>query len=272
MKTNHLIDACWHVFRVRNPISKQFQILISITSIVLVCIGYVLLANAMNTPAIPKLSSLINGFNKLIEHGWLVADLQATLTRYFIGSSIGIVIAVVLGMIMGSYPIIHAMFLPILSLFAKIPSTAMLALFFVFFGIDFELFIAMIGFGIVPILAQSIAENARYDVAQHYIDKAYTLGASHYEIVRCVIFPNILPKVIESIRLQSGPAMVALIAAEWMMADVGFGYRLKIQSRLIEMNVVYIDLLVLGVLGLIWDVILVQCRNCFCRWFNENKT
>ena len=52
------------------------------------------------------------------------------------------------------------------------------------------------------------------EVPQELIDKSYTLGASNLEVVWCVIVRFILPKLLDAIRLQIGPAMVYLIAAE----------------------------------------------------------
>jgi len=45
-------------------------------------------------------------------------------------------------------------------------------------------------------------------------EAAYTLGASHMEVIWAVIFQYVLPKLIDAVRLVIGPAMVFLIAAE----------------------------------------------------------
>ena len=118
----------------------------------------------------------------------------------------------------------------------------MLAVYFVVFGMEAKLFVAMIALGIFPTLAQGIYQAAKKDVSDHAVFKAYTLGASQLEVIWNVVFQQVLPRIIENVRLQIGPAMVFLIAAEWLIADTGFGYRLRIQSRLLHMNVVYIYL------------------------------
>ena len=66
--------------------------------------------------------------------------------------------------------------------------------------------------------------------------------------------------------------MVFLIAAEWMMADVGFGYRLRIQSRLLNMSVVYIYLILLGVAGFGIDWLLTLARKKLSPWFELKGT
>jgi len=84
-----------------------------------------------------------------------------------------------------------------------------------------------------------------------------------------VLWRQILPRVIEAVRLQIGPAMVFLIAAEYVVGDVGIGYRIRIQSRILNMDVVYIYLLLLGVSGLAFDACLTFLRRKCCPWFGD---
>lgn len=227
------------------------------------------LVNPRDT-TIPNFSQIWNGGVLIFEKGWFFVDFYATFKRYFISLSVGISISVILGIAMGSFSIIDSIFKPPLTYLEKIPPTAMIAVFFAIFGTDFRLYVAMIGFGILPILAQSIANAVQHDVPQHYIDKAYTLGASDFEVIWNVIVKQILPRIIEGIKLQLGPAMVYLIAAEWMLADEGIGYRLRIQSRLLNMSVVYIYLLFLGILGFCMSLIISRLNLKICPWFEKD--
>ncbi len=200
---------------------------------------------------------------------WLWLDTRATFGRLLAGLGLGVVLSILVGVSMGCFVSAEAFFEPPLSFFAKIPPTAMLAVYFVLFGTEYRLFVAMIALGIFPTLAQSIYQAAKKDVTDHTIYKAYTLGASEIEIIWNVIFQQILPRIIESVRLQVGPALVFLIAAEYVVADVGFGYRLRLQSRLLNMNVVYVYLAILGMSGFVIDWLLTALRRRCCPWFGE---
>ena len=96
----------------------------------------------------------------------------------------GVAIALVVGMAMGCYPPVDALLGPPLSFLAKIPPTAMLAVFFVLVGTNLEFYVAMIAFGTAPTLAQAVHQAARKDVPDELVDKARTLGASQAEIIR----------------------------------------------------------------------------------------
>lgn len=221
---------------------------------------------------IPTFTQLREGARKIVEKSprsgerWVVVDSIATGKRLFLGLLVGILGAFVLGVLMGCFATMQALFAPPLSFFAKVPPTAALAVFFVLVGTDTEMYVAMIAFGILPTLAQSIYLAIR-DVPDELIFKAYTLGASHMEVVWNVIVRVITPQLIDAIRLQIGPAMVYLIAAEMVVGDVGFGYRIRLQSRLLNMNVVYPYLLALAGMGFVLDHGLRVLQRRMCPWY-----
>ncbi len=159
---------------------------------------------------------------------WLWEDLLATAGRLLAGLLVGVVLSVALGVLMGCFAPVEAFFVPPLSFLSKIPPTAMLAVFFVLVGTTFKMYVAMIAFGMLPTLAQAVYQSAKKDVPEELIYKAYTLGAHNTELIWNVVFKQILPRVLDAIRLQIGPAMVLLVAAEWTIAGEGFGYRLRL--------------------------------------------
>jgi NitT/TauT family transport system permease protein len=213
--------------------------------------------------------SVVREARKSFFGSWYWTDNVATWGRLFAGLSMGIAAGVVIGMLMGCYTPIEAMLRLPVDFLAKIPPTAMLAVFFVTVGTERELFWAMISFGILPTLIQSVYLGARKDVPQELIDKARTLGASQPDIVGSVILRQTLPVIIESARLCVGPAMVYLIAAEWLVASEGFGYRLRLQGRLNDMSVVYLYLVVLGAAGYAIDVALREVVRRACPWWGK---
>jgi len=262
---------------IRQPIKTEYSVLLGILSIVILLLGYSLLSHWQHEKnpddtTIPTWSQLGAGVKKMCEvnsrsdERWIVVDSRATMLRLFLGLLWGIVGAVVVGLLMGCFTVFEALLVPPMSLLAKIPPTAALAVFFVLVGTDTEMFVAMIAFGILPTLAQSIYLSVR-EVPDETLYKAYTLGASPAELIWNVIVRSILPKLIDAIRLQIGPAMVFLIAAEMVVGDEGFGYRIRLQSRLLNMSVVYPYLVTLAVFGYFMDysMRLLQ-RMCF-PWF-----
>ncbi len=198
---------------------------------------------------------------------WLANDLRATYYRLFLGLTVGTIASIVIGIGMGAYPAAEAFFSPTINFMAKIPPTAMIAVYMIVFHTNLKMYVALVAFGVFFTMVQAIYQSVQKDVPGDLIDKAYTLGASEFEIIVEVIWPQVLPRVLENIRLHLGPAMVFLIAAEMLFASEGFGYTIRLQQRLMNMNVVYIYLAILGVSGLLIDWALIRLRRFLCPWF-----
>lgn len=274
---------------IRKPISTPSQILLGMLSIILLICAYGWLSHRQKQvnpkdTTIPNAQQMLDGWHRVMTPGlkepttfleklhkfrWLPEDMLVTFGRLLAGLSLGVLLSLVVGVAMGCLSPIESFCAPLLSFFAKVPPTAMLAVYFVLFGTHTKFYVAMIALGIFPTLAQAIYQSAKKDVSDHAVNKAFTLGASNMEVVWNVIFQQILPRIIENVRLQVGPAMVFLIAAEYAVGGEGFGYRLKIQSRILNMNVVYIYLIVLGVVGFMIDWVLSLTRRRLCPWFGE---
>lgn len=266
---------------IRQPISFRAHVILGVVSVFVLLAAYTWLSyrqhqkNAADT-TIPNWSQLADGVARILKpqdrydgDSWLWTDAKATFTRHFTGLAVGVLAAVVIGLAMGCFTPLEALLLPPLSCFAKVPPTAMLAVFFVLVGTGMELYIAMIAFGVIPTLAQSVYQSARADVPEEMIYKAYTLGASHPELIWNVTFKQILPRIIEAVRLQVGPAMVYLIAAEYAVGEIGFGFRLRMQQRLSDMSTVYIYLAILAAVGFLMDYSLTWLRRLLCPWFGK---
>lgn len=257
---------------IRKPISNTRYAILSISGIFMLIAAYSVLCykqkqfNPSDT-SIPDAYQFIEAIKNL---GYpLLADLEHTYFRHACGMLVGIVLSLIVGILMGCFYSVEAVFQLPLSGLAKVPPTAMIAVYFVLFGTDLQMYVAMISLGIFPTLAFSVYSSVRKDVTEHAIHKAYTLGASHCEVIWNVIFKQILPRFLEAIRLTTGPAMIFLIAAEWNLADVGIGYRLKINSRLMDMSVVYIYLMILAFTSYLMDHTITMLRQKLCPWYGD---
>lgn len=267
---------------IRRPLKKKWSLTLNVLSIVIMLAVYTWLSHRQHNinpddTTIPTWGQLKEGIKKIStlqprnDEIWIVADSKATATRLFSGLGVGITGALFIGIFMGCSRKVEALFMPCVSILAKLPPTAMLPIFFMLpaFFPDMEseliIYVSMLVFGILPTLSQSIYLGVK-DIPDELVHKAYTLGASNSEVIWNIIFPNVLPKMIDSIRLQIGPAMVYLIAAELISSDVGFGYRIRLQSRMINMEVVYPYLACLGFFGYSMDKTLKLTSKFLCPW------
>ncbi len=263
-------------FKIRQKVSFKRRVILGITSLMVLGFLYSLMANKAhqrnpNDTTIPTFSQYKEGLIKMIEPNkrtgerWIIEDSKATFIRYFWGLLAGIAVSMILGFAIGCFKYLEAFAIVPIAFAALIPPTAALAVFFALLGTGLKLYVAVIAFGIVPLVARSIALFID-DISEDELFKAQTLGAVSSEVVLNVIFKQVLPKVIEAIELQYGNAMVFLIAAELLCAEVGIGYRIRIMSRRLEMNVVYTELIILAAFGFAMGVATGKLNRLICRW------
>jgi ABC-type nitrate/sulfonate/bicarbonate transport system permease component len=266
---------------IRRPIHPRARLLLGILSLVLLVLGYSWLSHRQHRrnpddTTIPSWSQLRKGVVQMTEvqkrsgERWIVQDVKASATRFFLGLALGGAAAVVLGLSMGCFTPVEAFCLPVLSLFAQVPATAALAVFFVIVGTGQEMYVAMIAFGILPVLAQTIYLAVK-EFPEELQFKSYTLGASHVEVIFSIIVRHVLPKLLDALRLVIGPALVYLIAAEMVVGDVGFGYRIRLQSKLLNMSVVYPYLAVLAAFGFGMNFGLSWVQRKLCPWYAGSR-
>ena len=82
-----------------------------------------------------------------------------------------------------------------------------------------------------------------------------------------MIWKQILPKIIDSIRLQIGPAMGFLLAAELMIGSTGLGCQIRMQSRTLNYSIIFVYLAILGIIGLVLEWGLATLRRKLCPWY-----
>jgi NitT/TauT family transport system permease protein len=268
---------------IRRSIPSWLFWVLSIGGIVVLLTCYELLSvrqsriNELQT-TIPSFRKLADGLQQIFRSqgtsenpkpAMIWIDIHATLWRLGIGLGVGVMLSIFVGVLMGAYRWIEAPLSPIVMFLSKVPQTAMMPIYFAIAGTDQRMFASMIALGIFFSMTQSIYQAVRQDVSDEAINKAYTLGASEVEIIYEVIWKQILPKVIDSIRLQIGPAVVFLLAAEWVVGGAGFGYQIRTQSRVLNMGVVYVYLAILAMIGLLAEWGLASLRRKLCPWFVE---
>lgn len=254
--------------------------MLQVIAVILVIAAYTWWSHARHlvNPAdrmVPSWSQMVEGFDRILrvdedDHvRWLVADAQATLTRLGAGLAVALSASFLLGILMGCFRSVERCCLWLVSAFAKVPATSIIAVIFVAVGTGTELYITIIAFGVVPVLAESVFLLVRDDVADEEIHKAYTLGASATEVIWDVIVPKILPKFVNNVRLQIGPALVYLIAAEYFCAYIGFGYRINKLARQTRMDVVFPYLIALGLLMFITNWAMEKFSERAFRWSHK---
>ena len=185
--------------------------------------------------------------------------------RVFLGLTLGIIFGVPLGLFMGLNRFAKGFFDPLVELYRPVPPLAWAPLVITVFGIDnvgkiFLLF--MVSFSIMIISARAGASGTQLSK----IHAAHSLGASRWQILREVIFPNSLPEILTGVRVAIGMCWGTLVAAEFLAGTTGIGFVENVARKYMQYEVIWITIFVMGMLGLLFDITIRKIIDKTIPW------
>jgi NitT/TauT family transport system permease protein len=202
-----------------------------------------------------------------IRASMLWTDTTATSRRFFISVAL-LFPAVLLGLHMAMFPYIGSFFLRFCQFFDKIVALSLLPIIFIAFGIDELSKIMLIVIGVAPTIILDTF-NLTKSVPGEQIVKAFTLGAGDLVIAYRIAFKQILPRVLNSIRLNLKAVMLFLFAGEMITSSDGLAYRIGIERRHLAMDIIIPYVLWVALLLFLVDMGMNLLNRKLHPWFRE---
>lgn len=194
------------------------------------------------------------------------SDTAASLVRLLAALAISTLIALILGIVIGLLPLASATLGPVVALASMVPPLALLPILFIILGLGEVAKIALIVIGTTLKLVRDLALRVQ-EIPREQIIKAQTLGASSWQIAVRIVLPQMLPRLIDAVRLEIGPAWLFLIAAEAIAADSGLGYRIFLVRRYLSMDVIIPYVVWITLLAFLMDATLRLIQRKAFPWF-----
>ena len=193
----------------------------------------------------------------------LWADTLISLSRLLTGLAVSSLIGLGIGIAAGVFPMYRAALSPLLTVVSMIPPLAILPVLFIVFGLDELSKVMLIVIGITPMLARDLEQRA---IPAELFIKAQTLGANSWTLVLRVVLPQLLSRLITSLRLLLGSAWLFLISAEAISATAGLGYRIFLVRRYMAMDVIIPYVIWITLLAWLMDLALRQLHKACFPW------
>ena len=212
-----------------------------------------------------KVLNIVTGEFKLFKIPVPMGHIWDSFLRVFLGLVLGIIFGVPLGLFMGLNRFAKGFFDPLIELYRPVPPLAWAPLVISVLGIDnvgkvFLLF--MVSFSIMIISARAGASGTQLSK----IHASHSLGASRWQILRYVIFPNSLPEILTGVRVAIGMCWGTLVAAEFLAGTTGIGFVENVAKKYFQYEVIWITIFVMGMLGLLFDVTLRKIIDKTIPW------
>jgi len=215
--------------------------------------------------SLPRVSLIFSSWYDSIVDGELTQQLWPTLVRIFFGFGLAVVIAVPVGLLMGTVSFIYRLLEPITEFIRPIPSSAYIPVAILFLGIGNQMKVFVIFLAcFFPILLNTYGGVRGIDPV--LVDTGRTFGVSRAKALWQIILPASLPSILTGMRISLGIALIVSVVAEMISGNSGIGYFILDMQRIFRVPEMFAGIFTLGILGYLINYVFVQIEGHFLRW------
>ena len=191
-----------------------------------------------------------------------------TLYRVFVGFVIGVVPAVAVGLLMAMFKPVRIFFDPLIAALFPIPKIALMPLLLLAFGFGDASKIALVAIAVFfPVIVNTYVGAA--NIEKIYWDVAKNYGASQMVMFTRIVFFGALPTIFAGLRIALAVSFIVLVAAEFVATKTGIGYLIWNSWELLQVDVMFVGIVTIGILGLITSVLFQEIERWVIPWKTE---
>ena len=201
---------------------------------------------------------------EMIKNGTLLENIKTSMLRFAAGYISSVVIAVLLGLILGRLPKIFQYVNPAVQLLRPISPTAWMPFIVLLFGIgDVPAIVIIFIAAFFPVLLSTVSAVGSIDPI--YLKVSRNFGIKQPSLTWKVIFPAAFPQIANGIHLALGTAWIFLVAGEMVGAQSGLGYQIIDARNNIRADILLATIVVIGVIGILLDGLLKLAEKFILR-------
>lgn len=240
--------------RIGDPLSRSRYVITSVMAfaVLLAAWGLVTAMGLTSPMFLPSPGAVIDRLILQIRNGELFADLTISAYRIFTAFLLATVMAIPLGILMGTSKYVEASTQPFIDFVRYMPVVAFVPLSILWVGTGEEQKFLIIWMGTffqqVLMFADAVRQTPR-----SLIDVGETLGLSNRKILTRIVLRSSAPQIWNTLRISLGWAWTWLVVAELVAATSGLGFRIVLAQRYLQTDTIFAYVIVLGLLGLISD-------------------
>ncbi|MFQ5683078.1 MAG: ABC transporter permease [Candidatus Binatia bacterium] len=209
-------------------------------------------------------TALVNLFNNAnMAHHFYVSA-----TEFLIGLSLSIVVALPVGIIMGRFTTMNAMFDPFVTAFNATPRLVFLPLVLLWVGLGIWSKIVIVFLGALFPLLINTYEGVK-NVDRVLVNVVRSFGAGEWQIMKMVVLPNSLPYIVAGLRLAIGRAVLGVVVGEFFGSSEGVGFIMAAAAGNYQVDVVFAGLILFMGISLAITMAVKKVESRLSRWRPE---
>ncbi|MEG2289180.1 MAG: ABC transporter permease [Clostridium sp.] len=277
-----------------NGKSKKFFIGLVVPTIFIIVWG--IFSVKINNPVIlPNISKVISNFlhatDNFIGLGSIPTNILVSLIRVLSGYTIGVLIAIPIGVLMGYKESFNNLLGNFINVFRPIPPLAWVPLVLAWFGVasvstvlkipggQLQAYLNNFKFSMMFIIALGtffpVVTNTMFavrTVPKTLVESAKVLGASEKDIFFKILLPAAAPTIITGLRTGLGIAWACLVSAEMLPGSLsGVGYLITHAYELARTDLVITGMICIGGIGAILDSLFRFVEVKYFSWQGKGR-
>jgi len=180
------------------------------------------------------------------------------------------VIAIPLGLLMGSFRWVHDFVNPVAAPMRSMPITAFLPAFIALFGMEESMKVAFLWFGMFFYLLAVVVEEVN-KVDDSLLETAWTLGARRRDIL-WLLFRASFPSIFGSFRILYDIGWTYVILAEMVNARKGVGYMVEAARKVLDFERVYAGIIAIGIAAFLFRFLLTFLEGRLFPWRKQSRS
>jgi len=210
----------------------------------------------------PKMA--LDALVEMTKSGKLFENIKTSMLRFAAGYISSVLVAVLLGLVLGRLPKAFAYVNPSVQLLRPISPTAWMPFIVLLFGIgDIPAIVIIFIAAFFPVLLSTVSAVANIDPI--YLKVAKSFGIKQPQLMWKVIFPAAFPQIANGVHLALGTAWIFLVAGEMVGAQSGLGYQIIDARNNIRADILLATIFVIGVIGILLDGLLRLIEKCILK-------
>ncbi|MEM1047905.1 MAG: ABC transporter permease [Pseudomonadota bacterium] len=228
-------------------------------------------AGLVNDLLVPAPSKVLVTLYELFAERGFASDVLVSVGRVAVSFAAVCLVAIPLGVAMGSFPAIEAVVNPFVSAWRYLPAPSFIPILLMWFGTGEGPKLALLFIGVIFFLITLIMDHTR-EVRSELVETALTLGAGRWTTLRTVILPAVLPNIVVAMRQMLAVSWTYLVIAEIVASTNGVGAMMMRARRFLHTDEILSGILVIGALGLFFDALFrVLHRVLFPYLYNRGR-
>jgi len=217
---------------------------------------------------LPSPMGVFHGTRQLLLNQGLIINIGISLWRIAEGFLISAVVAVPLGVFMGTFRSVEAFFEPLTGPMRYMPITAFIPLLLVWTTNPETMKIAFLFLGIFFYLLPLVIQATK-NVREELLHTAYTLGANRRQVFTTVILPAAAPDIFDAMRVLNGIGWTYVLLVEVIRTSEGangIGYLMNVAQRFARTDQVFAGIIIIALVGMLSDWLIQAFNRRLFAW------